>query len=408
MTSIVKTLTFIVLITLFSCSEKTKQPELKTGIWQGKITMQQKELPFKFEVFKDSTDYSITLLNSDEKLDLGKITVKNDSVFINMHIFDIEIKAQIKENALQGVYIKNYAENYVLPFSAAFEGEKTTEKTVSNGSFVGKWEMNITNSEGKTTKGIGLFKQENEKLKGTVLTSTGDYRYLEGFTNENTFTLYSFDGNHAFIFEGELENENSFKGEFWSGKTGHYTFTAEKNEHASLPDANKLTYLKENYKQIEFSFPDLNGKKVSLSDEKYKGKVVLLQIFGTWCPNCMDETNFLAPWYEKNKHRDVEIIGLAYEVKDDFNYAKSRIENMKKRLNATYDFLIAGTSKPGDAEKSLPMLNHIMSFPTTIFIDKEGTVRKIHTGFNGPATGEYYDQFVNEFNQFMDTLINEK
>ena len=174
-----------------------------------------------------------------------------------------------------------------------------------------------------------------------------------------------------------------------------------------MPDANELTYLKEGNKKIEFSFPDLDRNLVTLNDEKYKNKVVILQILGTWCPNCMDETVFLADWYRKNSDKGVEIIGLAYENKNNFDYAKKRVEIMKDKLNANYDFVIAGTSSVKSASASLPMLNKVVSFPTTIIIDKKGKVRRIHTGFSGPATGIYYEEFVDDFNQFVNKLIEE-
>ena len=146
---------------------------------------------------------------------------------------------------------------------------------------------------------------------------------------------------------------------------------------------------------------------VSLDDPKYQDKVVIVQVLGTWCPNCMDETRFLAQWYKEHKDKDVAIIGLAYEKKDDFEYASKRVKQMAEKLDAGYDFLIAGTPDKESTSRTLPMLNHIMSFPTTIFIDKKGTVRKIHTGFYGPGTGEYYTEFVQEFNAFTRELMEE-
>ena len=220
-------------------------------------------------------------------------------------------------------------------------------------------------------------------------------------------SLYTFDGNHAFIFNSEVTNDSIISGEFLSGLDYRATFSGIKNENAQLTDADKLTYLKEGYDKVEFSFPGLNGKHISLNDENYKNKVVLLQIFGTWCPNCMDETIFYADWYEKNKDRDVAIIGLAYEAKDDFDYAKARVEKMKQKYNVGYDYVIAGVYDKEAAARTLPMLNHVLSFPTTIFIDKKGEVRRIHTGFSGPATGKYYDEYVENFNTFMEQLISE-
>ena len=121
----------------------------------------------------------------------------------------------------------------------------------------------------------------------------------------------------------------------------------------------------------------------------------------------MDETRFLSDWYYKNQSQGVEIIGLAYEIKPEFEYARDRVLTMKEKLSVPYDFLIAGTSSTESASESLPMLNKVMSFPTSIIIDKQGKVRRIHTGFSGPATGVYYEEFVDDFNQFMQELINE-
>jgi hypothetical protein len=121
----------------------------------------------------------------------------------------------------------------------------------------------------------------------------------------------------------------------------------------------------------------------------------------------MDETAFLADWYRKNKNKDIAIIALAFERKADFQYAKRMVERVKKRFAAEYDFLIAGTNDKEGTARVLPMLNHVMSFPTTIFIDKQGKVRKIHTGFYGPGTGEYYKRWREEFNSTISELLGE-
>jgi len=403
----IKIIFLIVSVILISCNTKSTKNNLKTGIWQGELTMQQKKLPFNFEVTKANNLYKITLINGKEKLKMTNVKVINDSLFFTFHIFDIDIKAKFNNDKITGIYVKNYIKDYVLPFTAKFSAKQTNLE--SSDIFNGKWKMRFNSANTDDNyEGIGIFNNQNKKLNGTILTPTGDYRYLQGFTKNNNFTLYSFDGNHAFIFEGTKKTDTTFTGDFWSGKTSHETFTATKDENASLPDADKLTFLKEGFHKIDFTFPDLNGKMVSLSDKKYQNKVVILQIFGTWCPNCMDETNFYAQWFKKNKDKNVAIIGLAYEAKNDFNYAKARVENMKKRLHVNYDFLIAGTYQNNGASKSLPMLNHVMSFPTSIIIDKKGIVRKIHTGFSGPATGKYYEDFKIEFNKFINQLLSEK
>jgi thiol-disulfide isomerase/thioredoxin len=391
----------------WSCEKPNPELGLKSGVWRGELTAQGNQIPFNFEVSKEDGSYHIKLVNGVEKLDIDRIDILDDSLFFDMHIFDISIKAKIYKDSLVGSYTKNYADNYVLPFKAIYGKEGRFDRTESSNLFDGTWETTFKDKDGKESSAIGIFKVEDKMLRGTFLTKTGDYRYLDGYTSKDTMYLYTFDGNHIFKFRAYKENDSLLKGEYWSGKTSYKTFESIKNDTVTLPDANSLTYLKEGYDQIDFSFPDLDGKMTSLKDEKYKDKIVILQIFGTWCPNCMDETRFLSDWYHKNQAQGVEIIGLAYEIKPEFEYARDRVLTMKEKLDVPYDFLIAGTSSTKSASESLPMLNKVMSFPTSIIIDRKGKVRRIHTGFSGPATGVYYEEFVDDFNQFMQELINE-
>jgi len=398
---------YLIIISIYSCNDKKIETELKQGTWRGEILAQKNMIPFNFKVYKNGNDYVINVINGEEVLKIDEVIVHDDSLFFNMHIFDTSIKAKINDNLLSGTYTKHYAEDYVLPFKAEFGKEDRFDNMTSNGMFDGTWETTFTDEE-KDYPAVGIFKTEGGRLKGTFLTEIGDYRYLEGFTDIDTLSLFTFDGNHLFKFKAFKINDTLLKGEFWSGKTSYETFIAKKNKNAKLTNANELTYLKEGYESVAFSFPGLDGEPVSLQDERFKNKVVVLQIMGTWCPNCMDETKFYSNWYKKNKSKDIEFLGLAYENSTDFEYAKDRVEKMKRKLNVEYDFVIAGTSNKQSASESLPMLNKIMSFPTTIFLDKNGKVRKIHTGFSGPATGKYYEEFVDEFNTFIKGLLEEE
>lgn len=395
-------------ILFISCSNPEKPVSLATGIWRGTLDVQGNELPFNFEITNINGKYQAYLHNVDERLLLDTLNITGDSLYLPMHIFDADIKAVIDGGRLTGTWIKNYADDYSIVFEAEHDVNYRFERTNNTPTqdFTGRWEM-IFDHEGDTTKAIAILKQTEEKLIGTIMTPTGDYRYLEGQVEGNQLSLSTFDGGHAFLFKATSTNGGSLTGDFWSGKSWHETWTAIKNDSAKLPDADRLTYLNEDYDSVYFEFPDLSGNTITPNDAKYKGKVLILQLFGTWCPNCMDETKFLTNWYNKNKNRGVEIIGLAYETKDDFGYAKSRVLKMKRKLGVRYDYVIAGTSDKDEASKTLPMLNHISSFPTTIFIDRQGKVRRIHTGFSGPGTGSYYEQFIKEFNNTVDELVEE-
>ncbi|HVU85232.1 MAG TPA: TlpA disulfide reductase family protein, partial [Puia sp.] len=147
----------------------------------------------------------------------------------------------------------------------------------------------------------------------------------------------------------------------------------------------------------------------SVKDSRFRDKVLIIQIMGSWCPNCMDETRFLSDYYKANHRRGVEIIALAYERATDFGESRKALQSFRKRLGVTYPILVTGVavSDTLKTEKTLPQITRIAGFPTTLFIDKKGSVRKISTGFNGPGTGDHYEIFQKEFNELVDGLLKE-
>jgi thiol-disulfide isomerase/thioredoxin len=401
-------LLFCLLIALFSkCS--IKPAEIKAGIWRGVIELQGQKLPFNFEVLKNTSGYKVNLINASEKILLDEISVAGDSMDMVLHIFDAGLRAKVNENSLEGFYYKNYDKSYLFPFHATFGDNHTFEKVNDQPTtdYSGKYAVQFITDKKDTIVSVGIFTQKGNYAEGTFLTPSGDYRFLEGNVVNDKLHLSTFDGNHAFLFIAEKKADGTLVGDYWSGKSSHETWTAIKNENAVMPNAEALTFLKEGYDKIEFSFPDLNKNPISPTDDKFKNKVLILQIFGTWCPNCMDETKFLTQWYAENKDRGVEILGLAYERKDDFEYASTRVKKMIDKFDVTYDFVIAGTNDKTKASETLPMLNKVIAFPTTIFIGKDGKVKHIRTGFEGPGTGIYYEQFKERFNQVINELLGQ-
>ncbi|MCS6822228.1 MAG: TlpA family protein disulfide reductase [Microscillaceae bacterium] len=399
------------LCTFLSCQpNRPQEAKLTAGIWRFAIQTAGGEVPFQVD-FQQSEDkkWRAYILNGKERLLLDEIEVNKDSIKMTLHVFNAALVGKLNDKSIKGRWIKYDYPDYSLPFEATAEVNYRFQETNTPArfNFSGKWKVQFTAKNGKSYPAVGIFEQEGKKITGTFLTTTGDYRFLEGIVEDKQLKLSTFDGAHAFLFKASLKDEQTLTGEFWAGKTGFEEWVATKNDTASLPNAEKLTFLKEGYNEFNFTFPNLDKQPVSLKDAKYKNKVVIVQLFGSWCPNCRDETEFLAPWYAQNKHRGVEIIALAYERSADFNKAKERVRKVKEKLKAEYDFLIAGVSNKNEASKTLPMLNQVLAFPTTIFIDKKGQVRKIHTGFNGPGTGKYYEQFVKEFNDFVNQLLKE-
>jgi len=400
-----------IFIVAFSCHVHA-QANAGLSLWMGKLKLNDSiNLLFDF----DYSGNNIIIHNAAERITVDEVVETKDSLNFKMPVFDSEFKCKKTSSSLSGVWINHARKtNNILQFTASKthrRNEKIADAALPNPTFGGKWEVTFSPGTPDEYKGIGLFQYENNGSKhmtGTILTETGDYRYLEGEADKKGLTLSCFDGTHAFLFAAKLQADGTLNGDFYAGAHGHEKWIARHNDKFELRNADSLTFLKPGFDKLDFSFPDLSGKKVSLSDEKYKGKVVIVQIMGSWCPNCMDETKFMSGFYEKNKAKGLEIIGLAYERGGEMPKAVANVERFKKRLNCNYTVLIAGlSSDKNEAAKSLPAISSLMGYPTTIYIDKKGKVRKIYTGFYGPATGAYYDKYVEETNLFVKKLLSE-
>lgn len=393
---------------------------LTPGPWRGELAAQGQKIPFLFEVKTEAGKPVVYLinkgLNGEERLRCDEISAAGDSATIRMHVFDaaLVVRADGKDK-LKGTWVKYDSKTpYRVPLVATAGTQPVIEKD-SGESFgvAGTWQTTFTDETGKSYPAVAVFKGGYPVATGTFLTTTGDYRYLAGKAVALELELSTFDGSHAFLFKARNVGNNKqgvpvLRGDFYSGKSGHETWTATLDPKAKLPDADTLTYLKKGESRLNFKFPSLvKGSTISPTDAKYRGKVVVLQVLGSWCPNCMDESRFLAPWYEQNKARGVEVIGLGYERMADYDQAAARLKQMKERLNMGYDVAVAGVANKDSVAKSMPQLAKFLAFPTTIFLDKKGVVRSIHTGFSGPGTGQYYEEEKAHFNRTVDKLLKE-
>lgn len=397
------------LLLIVGCKEKEQTNNLSEGIWLVELNvMDNQELPFNLTVAKkDDGSYKMQIYNAEEVIDVDEIEIKGDSIRMQTPVFEGYLAGTFTENKIQGQFIKESLDR-IVPFTAVYGIEDRfpakLDKTERN--VTGIWETYFSPDLEEEYVGKGIFLQEDSKVTGTFRTTTGDYRFLEGILDGDSLKLSSFDGAHAFLFTAKV-TDSSMNGNFYSGNHFKEPFVANRNDGFELPNPDSLTFLNEGYDKLAFSFPDSDGNMISLSDKKYQNKVVIVQLMGTWCPNCLDETKFLVDYLKQDSN--VEVIGLAFESAKTKEIAFKAINRLKERVAVNYPILLAqyGSYDKKKAQEKLPMLNHILSYPTTIFIDKNGDVRKIHTGFNGPATGEKYVEFKKDFNALITQLSNE-
>lgn len=393
----------------------SSQPALPAN-WRAYLVRQDSNLVvFNLITAKENGKTILYVLNAEERIKITAVSVTKDSFNFSMPVFESTFKSKRNtDGSLQGVWIKGTGGAFQYwPFFAfpqqSFRFIKNLGKATTNIS--GKWDVTITRANGTLRKAVAIFHQQHDKLTGTFLTPSGDYRYLEGVVTGDSLKLSTFDGAHAYTFYAKIDDaKNISGGVFYSGFNGKETWVAVKNEKIPLPSQDAPTRLREGESKLNFSFNNLDGKPVSINDERYRNKVVIIQIMGSWCPNCLDETKFLNDYYNKNRSRGVEVIGLAYEYSTDLERSTKSLQKFQQLFNVQYPMLITGAIASDDSktEKTLPQLTPIRSFPTTIFIGKKGTVREIKGTFYGPGTGKYFEAYKKEFYTIVDGLLNEK
>lgn len=393
---------------LYGCGFEMSE-QLMEGVWRAELQVSNDEvLPFNFEV---TSPHALKIFNAEEVIFVTDIKFENDTVVFRAPVFEGYVKAVVKDSTLTGHFVKEGLDR-VVPFSAEFGNETRfeIENEIPEANVGGQWEAVFSpDSEEDRYIAKGVFEQTGAKVTGTFRTTTGDYRYLEGVMDGNTMKLSTFDGAHAFLFKAEVK-DSVMNGMFYSGNHWKEPFQAKRNDAFELPNANALTFLNEGYDALEFTFPDTEGRQVSLSDDRFKDKVVVVQIMGTWCPNCLDESKYYTEFYDSNAEKDIEFVAIAFEYAKTKEKAIESIKRLKEDVGMHYPVLLAqyGTSSKTKAQEKLPMLNHVLSYPTSIFVDRKGKVRKIHTGFNGPATGQKFTEFKTEFSTYINMLLDEK
>lgn len=405
---------FLILVLLATVTTVNAQ-RVKSGIWQGVLQRPDgQQIIFNFESAMLKGKPVLYVINAGERLLVDDLKQKGDSLWVRMPFFASGFALQVQKNGnLRGLYIKNYgARKEEIPFYALHGvAERYPLTKPASADISGRWAVSFNSGNGKTQQAIGEFAQEpSGRITGTFLTPSGDYRYLEGSVSGDSLHLSGFDGGHAFVFTALLNDKDSIRqAAVYSGLRATQSWTAHRNDTVQLPDENTYTKLREGESRLNFRFRSTSGEWVSINDARYRNKVVIVQILGSWCPNCMDETAYLSDFYTRNKARGVEIIGLAYERTGDFEASRKALIPFQKRYNVKYPFLVTGVAVSDEqrTEKTLPQLESIRAFPTSIVIDKKGTVRKIHSGFNGPGTGKHYEEFKKEFEAFIDELLKE-
>jgi thiol-disulfide isomerase/thioredoxin len=412
-----------ILVAMLSGPTSAQNIQAFAGDWDA--SLESPGGPIQFGLRVESTyrkKLTATIFNgSAESIEIPEVSIEDSTLVLNIAHYDsqIALTKDTSNDRLVGDWRKRRGTDKWAEMKVNAEkivDRKDTGNDEFDAKFSGQWTVKFSSSNDPA---IAIFKRtdvESTKgnsfpnirpISGTFLTTTGDYRFLAGSqSGPDEVTLSCFDGAHAFLFKMKSQSDGSLKGDFWSANTWHETWTATRDENAKLPDAFTQT-TKTDTKITSLSFPDLEGIMTSLDDKRFAGKARLIYVFGSWCPNCHDAAAYFSALQKKYEGQDFSILGLAFELTDDSERNAKQIRKYLVRHGCTYPVLIAGPSDKKLATKAFPVLDRVRSYPTTLFVDGEGNIKAVHTGFTGPATGKAFEELKTKFESQIEAMLND-
>lgn len=392
-------------VALFSAAAPTSAQGQLIGLWHCQLDCPGGPLRFGLDIAQQGSKLHAHIVNGTERIALPSMEIHDGEIVFDIGHYDSAITCKLKDGKLTGQWKKRRGPDRWVEMKFAGEREKSNTTSAPDEQFDGRWAVTFAKSKDPA---VAVFKtQKDGTLMGTFLTTTGDYRYLAGQAMEGKLKLSCFDGAHAFLFDAQISQDGKLSGNFWSSDTWHETWTAIRDEQAKLPDAFQQTTLKQRDSLRSVSFPDLKGRLRTFDDPEFAGKARLIYVFGSWCPNCHDAAAYFSELKQKYGQRGLSILGLAFELTGDFDRDARQVRRYLERHKSDYPVLIAGLSDKAHASKQLPFLDKVRSYPTTIFLDADGNVRAIHTGFTGPATGREYDEMTAKFEKLIEDMLTQ-
>jgi thiol-disulfide isomerase/thioredoxin len=379
-------------------------------------TFDELVLPVMFEVkYDEAGKMRVIWQNGEERIVSDSVmwgwdrATGRDTLRIEFPVFDTHISAVYEERVIEGYWEVHYKESYRIPFVANYGKKHRFERTGEEpaADLTGRWACVFAPGEDRAYPAIAELRQEGNRLTGTFLTETGDYRYLEGVVQGEEFAMSTFDGAHAYLFSGKITSPDSIVGSFHSGTHYRVVFEGYRDADAQLrapTSINKAT----TDGPVFFEGTTPSGSFVSTQDEVYRGKPKVIQLMGTWCPNCKDATRFLLDYFHENpeKAEAVGLFSMAFEAYRDSARSMEAIARYIRAYDVPFPVVLGGYKDKAEASASVPVLDGVSSYPTLLILDKDDRIRYIHAGFAGPATSEY-EQFGATFEGWLEELLQE-
>jgi thiol-disulfide isomerase/thioredoxin len=391
-----------------ACSPGADEPPL--GHYRAVISMEGGDLPFGLELAEEEGATVAYLINGPERVRATDVQLQGNALTIQMPGYQNRLEAAFLDGRFEGTMHLLRPRGIVRDFRViARPGESWRffpEPDAAPLDFSGRWALTYRDEDGNESPAIAELAQDGHVVTGTVLRQSGDDRYIAGEARGDTLFLSRFDGGMAYLYLARLGNDGVLTGEHFTAGGSRDSFAGRRDPAAKLDDPAGRSALKPGEDGLEFSFPDLDGETHAYPSDRYAGKVVLITVGGSWCPNCHDEAVFLEELLSSRGDRGLEVIQLMFERSPDFDSSVEAARDFAEKFDIDYPVLIAGVASE-DVLKKLPQLAAFKAYPTLFVIDRRGKLRNVHTGFAGPATGALHEEQNRELTELVDGLLAE-
>ncbi len=373
------------------------------GPWRAVLDLAGGTLKFGVEIADSGHVLHGQLCNGRQCDPFSSVHVDGDTVRLELGDYAASITAVVRGDSLIGAY-RNVGNRgpRVIPFRAA-RGRWPVSPAPA--WLEGSWYALFHGSVDDSPR-ILVFGSGPAGLEGTIIGNSGDYSHFSGEAGRDGFALSRFDGSFVYLLTGRLVGD-TLRGTFHAGLKAQTSFDAIRAAGPSPLKAPTAVTHADTTAPFRFAFRDLSGTLVQSDDPRFRGKVLVVDAFGTWCPTCHEAAPVLVDLY-RSRHADgLEMVGLAYEVSGDSAVDGALLRRYRDKFGIPFPLLLAGTNDVDVAAATLPQLDGFTAFPTTIFIGRDGRVRRVHAGFYGPATGAQHDALIEEFAAEVDRLLAE-
>jgi peroxiredoxin len=372
------------------------------GRWDAIVVANDVEVPFPFEIEVEGSSVKGSFFNGERRITSTEGKLVGDKLTLQFGQYATTLEATLKDDTLEGEYVRSRG---AYPFRASRASGEPPAPSADVPSIDGTW---ITSADSKKGEDAWRFvaSQKGASVEATILRVDGDTGTLTGSFRDGKFVLSHFSGARPLLLEvtpqddGTLVLELNKKTELHAARAG----TAAAADIGTPTDSGRFTHMKDPSEPFRFSFPDLEGKIVSNTDEQFQGKVVLVSIGGSWCPNCHDEAPFLVSLYDKFRDEGFEIVLLSFEEGKQLENPE-RLRAFIADYGIEYTVLLPG--EPKEASAKVPQAVNLSSFPTTFILGRDGLVRAIHAGFPSPGSGKYYEEAEREITETVEKLLAE-